>query len=231
MDTVPEISSWHIYVAFGAVVALGFLRLLRRLWYVSGQHIFANEFRDKFIVYCDSRGNDEKSFTWMMLNSNRLQREMGAYGLYGSYKPPFSNYAYKNYPIILNMLPELRSLIERDVGRSFHAEVIVSMIRALDEALLRYIGVIEERAQRERGQLLNPFFWLSEGVTLVLSAPLILLSCFGLLGTLTLNRIQRSFTFRLVSVSGGLVSVIASFMTIFLGWGESIRLMLKFLGG
>lgn len=134
MGTAFHTADWHVYAALGAVLVLGLARMLRRLWRTSGDYMFANEFRDNFISYCNSQGEYHARFDWLMRHSNRMQTDMGTYGIYGSYKPPFANYAYTNYPIILNMLPELRSYIEREFGGTLHGETIAGFMRAIDEA-------------------------------------------------------------------------------------------------
>lgn len=221
---------WHIYSTFVAILVLGLCLLLRRLRRATGAYKFTQSFRDQFRTYCNSQGSDHAAYDWLIRHSNRMQKEMGPYGIYGSYKPPFANYAYSNYPIILNMLPELRTHIEQDFGGSLYSETINGFMRAIDEALLRYIGVLEQRRSSRRSDLLNPFLWLREGIGFILTLPLLLLSWFGILGSSMLRRIQASFPFRVLSALGGLLGLAASAMTLVLGWTETVQLLFHLIG-
>mgnify|MGYP001187415582 CR=1 FL=1 len=217
------ISSWHVYAALLAMLALGAFRAFRTHKALLANFRFANEFRDRFIGYCNSKGQDHDAFDWLIRRSHRMQGDMGELGIYGAYTPPFGRYRITNYPIILNMLPELRTYIERDFRNSFHDQTIDSFMRAIDEALLRYLGALEGQLPRSRRRLFNPIIWFRDGVGQVLALPLLLLSWFGLLGAATVNRIEATSLFKMLAAFGGIIGVSGSAMTIFLGWSDTVK--------
>lgn len=68
---------FYPYVALTGMLCTGLMRaywlhrrMIKRL-------VLAHEFRDQFIRYCNSEGRDGDTYTWLMLNSNRVQSEMG----------------------------------------------------------------------------------------------------------------------------------------------------------
>ena len=82
------------------------------------------------------------------------------------------------------MLPELRRFIdenERSMG-TFFASTVDSYAKMIVEALLRYLGVLEERESAAVRSLKNPLLWFRTGVEQLLSAPLIILAWVGLVG-------------------------------------------------
>ena len=208
--------------SFMLLLIIGFLTLRNQIVRIYKSLDFVEEFRTKFIDYCNSRGNDSEAYTWITLNSPKMQREMGAYGTYEAFKPPAANYMIKNYQIIMNMIPELRRYIDmsnESMGTMF-ASTIDGYIKAIDEALLRYIGVLNEQEDNAKKRLGNPLLWLRTGVEEILALPLLLIAGFGLIGFSTVRRLQNNFFFQIFSVITTVIGLIAAIMTIVMGWDD-----------
>ncbi len=237
MNGFTEALSNNAFLTYGLpigsflfLIVVGFLILRNRLSAVYKSLDFVEEFRSKFIDYCNSRGEDREAYTWVTLNSPKMQRNMGSYGVYEAYQPPAANYMVKNYQIITNMIPEVRRHIDlnnESLGTMF-ASSIDGFIKAIDEALLRYIGVLNEQEDDAKRKLTNPFLWIRTGVEEVLSLPILLFAWFGLIGFSTVRRLQNNFFFQIFSVITTMAGLIAAIMTIVMGWDDFILVMKSF---
>jgi len=214
-----------------AVIATGGVTVLKRLIATVESLDYANQFRNRFIEYCNSHGENSEAYTWLTLNSARMQSEMGALGVYEAFKPPAASYMIRNYQIITNMLPELRRYIDQNresLGTMF-ASTIDGYMKAIDEALLRYIGVLQEREETARRNVKNPLIWLRTGVEQILSVPLLIFVWFGLVSSNAVRRLQSNILFKAVAVIATLVGLVSGIMTMVLGWDEFGQLTAKFL--
>lgn len=208
----------------------GFLSLRKNLVELYNDEDFVHEFRENFISYCNSRGEDNNAYTYLMLNSSRMQRNMGPMGVYGSFRPPSANYPVSNYPIILNMIPEIRSFIDRENEHGFglFASTIDGYIKAVDEALLRYIGNLKDRSSQALNSLKNPFLWFQTGMGLLLSLPLMIFVSFGLMAGSTLRALQSNYIFKCLNALLSIIALVSGLMTIILGWDQVTSLLEKF---
>lgn len=212
--------------SFIFVLIIGFLKVRSQLVQIYKSLNFVEEFRAKFIDYCNSCGNYSEAYTWITLNSPKMQREIGVYGVYQSFKPPASDYMVSNYQIIMNMIPELRRFIDMDnesMGSLF-ASTIDGYIKAIDEALLRYLGVLNEKEEAAKKCLVNPLIWLRSGVEEILALPLIFFAWFGLIAFTTVRSLQDNYIFRVLSFITTMIGLIAAIMTIIMGWNDFILL-------
>lgn len=208
----------------------GFLTLRKRVVETHLDQNFADDFREKFIEYANSRGENQEAYTFLLLNSARMQQNMGHYGIYSSFIPRASNYSISNYQIIMNMIPELRRWIDsnRESMGTMFVSTIDSYIKNIDEALLRYIGVLAERETKAYKAIKNPFLWLRTGAGQVLSLPLILLVLFGLMTKSTLRSLQANYIFRALSALAVIITLVSGAMTILLGWEQTIEIAGQF---
>jgi len=220
---------WAYAAPIGSTLALlivGFIVLRLRLSFLQKKLKFADLYRERFIAYCNSYGRDHEAYTWLILKSNRMQNEMGEYGVFSVFSPPGGHIRYKNYPIITNMIPELRSFIdqnERSFGAIF-APTIDSYANIIDEALLRYIGVLGDRELDSIQTLRNPLLWLRTGVEQILSAPFIILAWVGLIGSSAIWRLQGSYLFKMIAGITTIIGLVSALITIILGWDQTVDL-------
>lgn len=233
-DIYQSDSFWSYGIPLGTfalLLVIGFLNLRKKVVELAKDENFVHEFRENFIRYCNSRGDDGESYTYLMLNSARMQRDMGSMGIYGSFKPPSANYTISNYPIILNMIPEIRSFIDRDreSGFGLFASTIDGYIKAVDEALLRYIGGLTEQSDRALNSLKNPLLWFRSGVNQTLSLPLLLFVSFGLMASSTLRALQSSYIFKAINALVSIITIVSGAMTIILGWDQTSKILENFL--
>lgn len=216
-------------IVVGLVICIALYGLLRIYWdtqTISDRHNFALEFLGQLRTYLDSRGRDMKTYSWLISRSNKMQNQMGSQGIMGSYKPPYQNYMIKNYPIILNMLPELRKSIEDDILSRSLADQYAN---ALQEALVRYIGTVEDILEEERREMQNPVIWLREGIRGIISIPMLILSWLGVISETTAFNISSSFFFRILAGLVATVGFVSAIVTIALGWKQFREMITKLI--
>jgi hypothetical protein len=155
---------------------------------------------------------DGATFDWLTMNVPQMQRALGYHGVM-AYRAPFGIYSAQRYQILINTLPQIRSGIAHP-----------SDIQACQDAILRYIGELNEEADGAES-LLNPLAWLREGVRFVVTLPLRLAVWSGLMSESTFVRASNHPLTRIVSALAWTVGLVASVIEIAEYWDE-LRLLL-----
>jgi len=204
--------AWIAFVAAVALIVGGF-SLFKREATLGRELAFGAEFRRRFIAYASSRGADREAYHWMTLNSTKMQAQMGFHGILSMFRDP--PHTYSNYPVVLNLLPRIRSDFDDPIRLTFsHTGELVQMF---DEVLVRYLGDLSQSHDLARKQRPNPAHWFLVGIEQMLSVPLYFFSAFGLLSAATISGLQQSWLFRLVSAMVVLVGLVASVISIING--------------
>ncbi len=177
----------------------------------------AVDFLNNLKNYIRSNGKDLESYSWLLNRSNRMQNQMGSDGVYGYYSPPYKNYRISNYPIILNMLPDLREAFENN----FPSVGLISQYsNSLQEAIIRYIGSIEDGIEEQKSKIKNPFIWLREGFRKIIAFPLSILGWLGIITEFTVYKITSNFIFKTVSGIVAFLGFLSAIVTLVLGWKD-----------
>jgi hypothetical protein len=187
-------------------------------------HALVTQFLENLASYVNSGGRNEPAYLALAHQSARVQTALGSFGVMAIYRPPFDNVAYHNYQIVVNMVPELRRWVPDDdtfsslrPGREF--------ARTLQDAILRYAGVLEPMLQSLERNLRNPFVLLREGVGEVLLLPIRLLNWFGLLTSGRVAAVQRSAIFRVAGGIATLVGFVSAVVGLITGWEPFLRMV------
>lgn len=212
------------------IMALGLAQMIRSLVRKQARLDFALEYRNKFIAYGNSQGTDRETYQWLTLRAQRMQADLGHTGIYASFRPPFEQVVYKDFPIILNMLPRIRQMMD-DNKLGTWRRLIPDYLFAVDEALLRYLGPLEEACTTARKELANPILWFRTGVSQILSIPLYLLGLFGLMGSRTIDAIQSTVGFRIIVGISGLIGFVGAVVGLLTDWSEAHAILKSFWGG
>src|ERR1700730_1384639 len=202
LTTIPA-WIWVLLSLVGLLIT-GFVTLARRAVDIDVRYQSAGDFRSKFLLYANSRGQDQGAYHWLILQSNKMQREMGHHGIMGQFRdPPF---IYTNYPIILNMLPRLR----RPFTEANYFNRCDELAKMLDETLIRHLGSLIGYKCSANTRVRNPLHWFLCGVEQVISVPIYFFQIFGVMSRITVSAIQRSRLFKIVSALIMLLGLIAS---------------------
>ncbi|MBI3809356.1 MAG: hypothetical protein HY284_02715 [Nitrospirae bacterium] len=213
-----------ISALFLLLLVVGFVRVVRRVRGIRGKKEFASEFLGRFREYFSSGGKDYEAYSWLVHRSPKMQTDLGSVGIMALYRPPFAQYGYRNYPIILNMLPELRREFADDF-LTHHSSLPNEYGAAIQETLVRYLGVLDDEAVQQQLELRNPLVWLREGVRFMLLLPVLTLSWVGLISAQAVGRVSTNLLFKIVAGIVTLIGVVSGIMGIILGWEDFLKIL------
>lgn len=212
-----------------SVCIIGLLYVVKKHSDDSQRLQFADEFRNKFIVfsnryfqtydrYTRTGEFDVDLYVWLTMNVSKIQNHVGSFG-FMYYKPPYQNYMINQYAIIINTIPKFRNgQVEKfDAG-------------AVDDCLLKHIGNLEENIKNYSHHIKNPIIWFREGFKVVLSIPFYVLGWFGIISNRKLTSIRESLIYKVISGLVALVTLISSIVTIIVGYDQTLAFIQKYLG-
>lgn len=221
---IVTISSFFI-----AILVIGYFTLRKRYFQFDVDHKFAYEYREEFIVFANHYfGNhnqfpreqkiDHEKYIWLTKNVNKIQEIMGQHGrMY--YVAAFQMYKVPNYEIIVNTIPKFRD-----------GKVTDFDISSVDDALLRYLGAVENLLNELSKKLRNPFIWFRVGFQEVISLPFYVLRMFGILTERGVSRVISSSIYRVLAGIGGLVAFLSGIVTIIVGKEQTIEYLKSIFG-
>ncbi len=195
-----------VLIALPVIVALGFVRLRQQYKDLMKDRNFAVEYLDHYRGFVSQKKFNTDLYEWLTLRVSKIQRLMGGFGRM-SYRPPFARYVINNYEVIMNTLPDIKSGMAHEI-----------MIDAVQECLVRYIGHMDEKLEESRQTLVNPFMWFREGFQFIVLTPILIVYWMGIIGSSTVKSIEGNVLFQLITAVVGLISLIASIVTIIAGW-------------
>jgi hypothetical protein len=211
----------YFFLVLIALTGIGWVYLFRQAGRIIERESFANEFLQKFRQYVNSRGQDGEAYGTMIYHSAKMQRELGSLGVMVKYKPPFANYFINDYPVILNMLPELH----RTTGDDLMGNTALSYAQTLEEVLIRHLGIINEQRETIRKLLRNPLAAFREGVQLVLMLPLFLLHWLGVVASSTIRHWSSSVIIKFVAGTVSVVGFVSAIIGIVVGWSDFVMIV------
>lgn len=226
-----------ICLAVLVIALIGFVRKTINVNSALREYKFTCDFRQKFYKYLQlvfgyaegvSEAESLEALDFLLRNSYKMQGILGGYGIVRSFKPPYSNAIYLRYEVVLNAIPEIESITYRfplgsmlssDSGlRSEYAKLV-------DNTLIRYEGVLEERLKTFNHQRWNPIIMLRDGIEALLLPVFYLLLWFGLISSNTINMISHSYPFKILSFIIFFAGALSSIMGIALGWDEFLSMV------
>lgn len=216
------------FSAIGVLICITLYGLVKNiLWLrnINERRDFAIEFFENLKVYINSDGQNHQAYSYLLNRSNKIQKEMGGQGIAHNYRPPYQNFMYTDYPIILNMIPELRKALEDTI---LSRRLAGQYAGALQESLIRYIGSIEDTLEGQKRELKNPAIWLREGVRSITAFPVNMFSWFGIISESTAYKINSSFLAKAASGVITVIGLVSSVFTVVLGWKPFLDMIKKF---
>lgn len=202
------------------VIVEGFLYLCLQLSEVVEKCAFAKEFIDKFKQYLQSQGKNGDAYGWMTFHSIKMQKDLGIHGIAVGYKPPGAYCLINNYPIIINMLPELHRTLRDQLLSSITDSIAYEYAQTIEEVLIRHMGVLNEQSELLRRQLKNPIIYFREGVQLVLFIPFYLINWLDILSTDKLHGLVNKPVTKFFSGVVSLIAILASLVGLVVDWSN-----------
>lgn len=203
---------WIILILIILIPIIGFFYIRVQLDTLNKNLQFSEEFLGKFDKFIQSKGMDDFSYEWLLRNSGRMQKKLGLIGIAVQYKPPFANYYYTNYQIIINTLPLLRQSI--DASSSLAYDYYMSIW----ETLQRFIGEINEEKEIIIKKIKNPLILFFTGVSYILSFPIRVLQWVGIISSSVVTDVEKTSIFKFLALLISLIGLIASILEIIDGW-------------
>jgi hypothetical protein len=200
--------------------------MLKSFQLYEDRQTFAIQFLEKLREYYQSNGKNGDIYGWLIHRSNKMQSEMGGQGIIRNYRPPAQNYMLNNYPIILNMLPNLHR--EFQIGL-FLGNLPQQYMDSLQESIVRYLGRLDDEKDELRKELKNPIKWFREGVRGVMALPIYLFVWLGFITDNTARRLTLSFLFSVISGLVTLVGFVSGVVSLVVGWDAFIDIVSNLL--
>lgn len=211
-----------------SIGAAGLIQMAIELRSLKERKHFSEAFLSKLKEFWESGGSDTRAYGWLLHRSHKMQNEMGASGIIHSYRPPYQNYMYTNYPIILNMIPELRKSLEDEI---MSRRLALQYLNALQESLVRYIGQLDDWLESKTKDLINPVKWFREGIRSLVVFPVAFLGWVGLLSQPAVQRWKTGIFSSLLSGVLTIIGLVSGVMTIVLGWDTLAQQVTNLLSG
>ena len=213
-------SKLTVILVLVAVAAAGLVRLAaqRAAWKKKSR--FAETFLERFKSLAHSAVFDEETYAWLVARSARMQERLGVLGQ-GAYQAtsPYDLTAMPADPLIVNTLPELRSGYTRP-----------ERLAQCEEAIMRYLGTLDDQRAGFTKRFANPVVWLGEGVRTALLLPFLTLQWLGLFKESFVDRLDQSAAFGLLSGLVAVIGLAASVLIVALGWDPFTALTQEWIG-
>ena len=208
-----------LVVLLGVAIA-GLVRLGARLAGWKKKRRFAETFLARFRSLAHGDEFDQETYEWLVARSASMQERLGVLGL-AAYQAtsPYDLTSMPADPLILNTLPELRGGYPRP-----------DRVATCEEAIMRYLGLLDEERAGYTKHFVNPIIWLGEGVRTALLLPFLMLQWLGLFKESLINRLDRSTVFNLLSGLVAVIGLAASAMIVVFGWDQFTDLTQTWVG-
>lgn len=216
----------YVALAICGVCAIGYLSLKaahRRLLATMG---LTTDFLRYLHRFLQTKAVDSENYSWLLRHSYELQASMGEFGIMGQFHAAYSRQIVQNWPIVINSLPAMRKALERDFGSG--TEEFVEYGALVQEAILRYVGILENQDRSARSQLKNPVIWFRYGIQWLLFLPLTILRWLGISAIPEQGKLAANPFLGFLSVVVGVLGFISSLLTIVAGW-DHVKLWLGYL--
>jgi hypothetical protein len=221
---ILSIGTW-LLLTLAALFSIGLVIQLRSTGKVAAELAFTADFRTKLRDFVTQA--DPHTYEWLTLHANRMQLQLGSQGLV-TFKPPYANHRIQNYPVVINVLPELRRCL---TDQPASTNLLGDYASLLDDALVRYLGSLFEVHQHSLAANKNPIVWLASGTRYVLAAPLWFLASAGVLPPKFASRVVASTVYRVLSGSIATIGFVSALVGLVTGWEQFATILRKLVAG
>ncbi len=207
-------SRFVVIIVLAGMAVAGLLRLAARLLAWKRKKRFAKTYLAQFRLLANSEAFDEEVYAWLVARSTRMQERLGSLGVIGYAATPYDPTPLGADPLIINTLPELRNGWVRPERKD-----------QCEDAMMRYLGMLDEERAGYTKQFVNPMIWLGEGVRAVLLLPFWTLRWLGLFKETSVIRWAQSTLFSLLSGLVAVLGLAAFVMIVVFGWEHFTALL------
>lgn len=204
-------------ITLGLILSIGFIKVIFTYKALKERIRFVDDYYEqytKFIESIEARQPDQVIYTWLIQNVDKIQSLLGNIGVLAAYIPAFAPYIYKNYDIILNVLPRI-------ARNTAHQDDIMMV----SETLIRYSGVLIEQEAENKRKMKNPLIWFREGISFILLLPLYLLDLLGISLAKVIQQTTAHPIMKLISGIVSLITLVGGIFSILKGWDETMKIL------
>jgi hypothetical protein len=215
-----------------ALIIIGHIRIRRRISELIRRIEFTIDYGNDFIDlgnrFAQTGVINTTLYTKLISNVDKMQAELGAEGIIAEMVDPLRNIKTRNYQMLINFLPEMRSGLYHDGGSLMRSRFNQSMCMC-DDMFHRHEGSLRRQIEYCEKHLYNPLSCFAEGIRLIVSCPVNVLEWTGIISDSRSGRIISSRLFRIVECVGIVVGLIGSVVTILLGYEQAFAILKEML--
>ncbi|NKB48703.1 MAG: hypothetical protein GKS02_04980 [Alphaproteobacteria bacterium] len=210
--------NFGVLAALAVILAVGILRIILRLAAAQKQTHTTRAFRDRFQAFCHSSGEDTAAYERLAFLAERMGNTMGRHARVEA-KPPFGSQTTKSFVTVLQFIPELRRHFAdlQAGGYGLGNDGASWIYHTVDDALIRFLGALDETSKIALRRLINPIAWFREGVERLLALPFIIAGWFGVITTADAVNAEKNSTFRAVAGLTAILAVVTIASTFIVG--------------
>lgn len=214
-----------------AIMVIGFLSKYVQLKNNRERIDFCTEYKLKFIDlinrYTSSYSLDGALYTELTEKAARMQQELGSDGLV-EIVDNLNGIKARNYPVLLNFLPELRNF-DFWQDNTIMQHRLISLARTCEDAFTRHIGQLNHLQEQGQKYLFNPFSCFANGIRWLLWLPSNILLWCGFISEDTGLKLQFNWVIKILTLIITIIGLLSSVMTIALGWDEFYGMLAPWL--
>ena len=210
------------------LIVLGYIVKLFEMKDLEERFVFTDEYRKKFITLCNDiitrdYFNQEIYFELTSVVKN-MQEELGSDGVYAYAKDNLTGIATKNYQLLVNFLPELRTAVS-EKQNSIIAMRLNKSMSDCDDMFIRHMGSLNVQKETVKKQVKNPFSCFSEGIKFIICLPILILNWLGLIGASKSLKIKNNWIIKMLNSFFVIIGFIGSIITIVIGWMQFVQII------
>lgn len=214
------------------VIILGFLSKKERCSDIQNRINFIIEFLNNFIELIEhffQYGDfNTEAYDKYMNDADAMQIELGFDGIM-DVRDPLKNVQIRSYQLILNLIPELRSMSSLSQWNSIIRERENQMVGATEDALRRHMGYLKRIQKEEQKGLHNPIVCFAEGIRVILRIPGKVLVWLGIVDVGKEQKFYTSVLFKIIRCISTFVGFVSAVVTILLGWNQCVEVVMRLI--
>lgn len=217
-QVIQFFQSYGVLAGLAVVLAVGIARIILRYFSARSRAKTGRAFRERFHSFADSSGQDSQAYERLTFLTERMGKTMGRHALV-DVKPPFHGHSATTYVTVLQYLPDLRKHFA-DLGQGGYGlgnDGANWIYTSIDDAMIRFLGDLDEVAKSAARNLINPIAWFREGIERILALPIYIAGWFGLIEDGDAAAIEQRTAFRTVAGLAALIAVATIASTLIVG--------------
>lgn len=215
------------------ILLIGLLDYLFKSRKIDNKMQFTVEYQQKFIEYTNGLLKNvfnQELYVYLTENVNKMQFELGNDGVFAYMQDGLTGISAKNYQILVNTLPATHEFYRNSfMNNEIAWQRIDNQCNSCCDSFLRHIGNLKDVKAELNQDMKNPIKLFSNGVSLVISSPLILLKQFGIISDGLEYSLTKNVFFKFISSLVAFIGFLSDIISIAIGWDGFVEFISRFL--